>query len=161
MLWIQTVFTVTHRQAGDRGEHSACSHGERVDGMPPNGGARTPGALVGVQRTGKAQPGTHAQQVRALAPHPRVWGDPRKVPSLQSSQVPTPGRDPKGPHRPTVPMEWGGAAAGGCRACRWARLIAPGRDSICTPDKNHPAAVVHSSGEPGLPLARVVAAPKD
>lgn len=110
------MFTVTHRQAGDRGEHSACSHGERVDGMPPNGGARTPGALVGVQRTGKAQPGTHAQQVRALAPHPRVWGDPRKVPSLQSSQVPTPGRDPKGPHRPTVPMEWGGAAAGGLQS---------------------------------------------
>ena len=91
-------------QAG-RGQGGALhsSHGERADGMPPNGGARTPGALVGVQRTGKAQPGTHAQQVRALAPHPRVWGDPRKVPSLQSSQVPTPGRDPKGPYWPTVP----------------------------------------------------------
>lgn len=119
--------------------------------MPPNGGARTPGALIGVQRTGKAQPGTHAQQVRALAPHPRVWGDPRKVPSLQSSQVPTPGRDPKGPYQPTVPMEWGGAAAGGLQSRTWGRLIPPGRDSICTPDKNHPAAVVFHPVSPACP----------
>lgn len=151
MLWIQTVFTVTHRQAGDRGEHSTAPTGRERTVCLQTGVPRHLGPSWGVQRTGKAQPGTHAQQVRALAPHPRVWGGPRKVPSLQNSQVPTPGRDPKGPYRPTVPMEWGGAAAGGLQSRTWGRLIPPGRDSICTPDKNHPAAVVFHPVSPACP----------
>ena len=144
MPWIQTVFTVTHRQAEDSGKYP--------HRLPRAGGPGPPTALSGLLspilgREQERHSLGHAQSSSKPGPRPRVWNHPRNRFTPESHFSTLPG-DPEGPSQ-TVCFEGGDTVPGGLQSLvgESHRLSPAGISSIHTSDTNHSVPLVPSSCE--------------